>query len=803
MNRLLRRAPIVALLLYAALSVFYTRPLLLHITSAVPGGDTDGRQNLWDLWWTPFALFNQHQSPFHTTWIFYQSGSNLYFHTLAPLLGLISAPFQMIGPVFAENIVILLSYLLTAFATYLLARLLLRNYLATTPQSGINPVPTNESQQGGIDPSLSYEPQGGINPTPTDNHSALSTQHSALLESAAFLAGFAFAFASPWRLQYLYGGQVERLSIEWVPLFMYFAYRAYLGRSWRDAVFTTLCSIAAALTDLQYILYIVIFSLILLIVELIAKGWRAWLPPAMRLIGAGVLATLVFSPLLYAMLKDLATHPDLAPATSATILHSADLLELFAPNRTNPIWGGLADHLNMSIYSKYLVFGAFSPPYIILALALVGLVLAWRWLQIRVLLVSLITFLLISFGPLLHIGGKVFYTPFGGNILMPYALLYYLPFVKVSRDPERFGEMAFLCWALLAALGSFVLARRLLLPSPTLPYDRGGGNKPAPTQGRDREARRRGWLVASGFALALLLAGIEFVKITPPLPAFSVPPFYQQLVQDTAHYAILEMPFFKGGDEDQWFSYQTVHHKYLFGGNLARKQPHPFIEDTPALNWFAAQQPPSGDIVPTPPVSVAFDVLRWANVQYVTLIKQPVVGQSLKGAQAVIKSIWGANTNPYYSDSIMDVYAVPTTTTTLSSAAATGPLLAVGAGWYSFETDARGGHRWISGEQYNTDGYLTVLSLGGGGSYTLTFRAFSYSKPQPVQVKYQGRIITTITITPTEQTFNIPLTLVADRSEIILHYLGQPTSPQANGAANDPRLLSVGFGNISLHHLHQ
>ncbi len=803
MNRLLRRASLVALLLYAALAIFYTRPLLLHITTAIAGGDTDGWNNYWNFWWTPFAIFNLHQSPFQTNWIFYQSGTSLYFHTLQPLNGLIGAPFQILGVAFAENILNLLSYLLTAFATYLLARLLLQNYIATSSQSGINPAPTN---------------------TP----SALSTQHSALIEAAAFLAGFAFTFASPWRLQYLYAGQINRLSIQWVPLFLYFAYRAWLGRTWRDAIFAALCVVAAGLTELQYLLYIAIFALILLIIELLARGWRAWLPPALRLIGALALALVLLSPLLYAMLKDLAAHPALAPVPSETIFHSADLLELVAPNRTNPLWGGLADHLNLSIYSKYLVFGAFSPPYIIIALAITGLVLARRWLQTRVLLVNLITFLLISFGPLLHIGGKEFYTPFGGNILMPYALLYYLPFMKVSRDPERFGEMAFLCWSLLAALGSFALARRVLTPTSALSYDQGGGIAPKATLDQDggegiahspalaqdggggvvasltlaREGRerRRGWLVAGGFALALLLAGIEFVRVTPPITPVNIPPFYQQLAKDNQRYAILELPFYKSGDEDQWFSYQAAHHKYLFGGNLARKQSHSFIEDTPVLDWFAAQQPPSADIVPTPPISAAFDVLRWASVRYVTLIKQPVAGQNLGGEHALLETVWGATVSPYYSDSIMDVYAVPTTTTSLTGTAAVSPLLAVGQGWYSFETDAKGGHRWVSGDKYNTDGYLTILDLGAGGNYTLSFRAFSYAAPQQVQVKYQGRILTTLTITPTEQTFNIPLAVIPNRSEIILHFLGQPISPQASGAGNDARLLSVGFGNFVLNH---
>lgn len=302
--------------------------------------------------------------------------------------------------------------------------------------------------------------------------------------------------------------------------------------------------------------------------------------------------------------------------------------------------------------------------------------------------------------------------------------------------------------------------------------------------------------MAGGFAFVLLLAGIEFVKVTPPITPVNTPPFYQQLGKDPDRYAILELPIYKSGDEDQWFSYQAIHHKYLFGGNLARKQSHSFAENTPVLNWFAAKQPPAPDIVPSPPISVALDVLRWANVRYVTLIKQPVAEQNLSSEQALIKTVWGASASPAYSDSIMDVYQVPTTT--LTSTATISPMMAVSDGWYTFETDNAGGHRWISGSPGNHDASITILSLGASGNYTLTFRAFSYAHPYQVEVRYLDRVQATMTINPAPQTFALPLHIYADRNVFTFHVLGEPTSPKASGAGGDERFLSVGFGNLNL-----
>jgi hypothetical protein len=751
-DRLLRRAPLLTLLLYAGATVFYTRPLLLHMTNAIAGGGIDGWNFYWDYWWTPFALFNLHQTPFHTDWIFYQSGTSLYFHTLQSLGGLMAAPFQFIGLAFADNVVTLLSYLLAGWFTYLLARLLLQQYVGNAG---------GEAAEG-------------------DNQSSPSGR-VLLVEAAAFVAGFAFAFASPWRLQYLYAGQGSRLGIEWVPLFLYFAYRAYLRQSWKDAVFAGLSVVAAALTELQYVVYITIIVVILLLVELVVRGWRAWWRPALYIAGAGVLAVVLLSPILLQMYGELSHDPTLIPTTSATVLHSADLLELFAPNRSNLIWGGLAGALQSPVYDKYPMPGAFSPPYIILGLAIVGVVLTWRRAQTKVLLACGLTFLLISYGPMLHINGKDTFTAYQTNIPMPYAVLYYLPFMQVSRDPERFGEMAYLFWCLLAAVGCFALVEwygaRTGLQSQAI----------------------KGWQAIVVPAVVVLLAGIEFITITPPIDRVDTPPFYQQLANDKANYAIMELPIYKGGDEDHWFSYQAAHHKYLLGGDLARKQSYPFAEYTPVLNWFWAQQVPGKpDIVPDPPLSAGLDVLRWANIHYAVLIKQAVVGQDLPSANALIKAVWGPNAGPSYSDTIMDVYSVPPASATETATIAYGPMLALGGGWYNYEGNGSSGHRWISGDEGNREATITTLNLGPAAPYTLTFDAASYAMPRQVEVTYGDEKLATLDVGLAEQTYTLPLTVPSGRQVLTFRPLGEPTSPQSIGQGKDVRPLSVNFGNFAI-----
>ena len=171
-----------ALLSYGLLSLILTYPLVLHLTTHVPGDGIDDPALAWNLWWVRFSILNQHANPFDCRWIFWPIGINLAFYTLTVLNGLLSIPLQLAFQVtFASNLLLLSSFVLSGYGAYLLAR---RVWPSASP-------------------------------------------------SAAWLAGLIYAFASP-KLFYAALGQFNIASSQWIPFCLLYVQRAVGPRGRRD-----------------------------------------------------------------------------------------------------------------------------------------------------------------------------------------------------------------------------------------------------------------------------------------------------------------------------------------------------------------------------------------------------------------------------------------------------------------------------------------------------------------------------------------------------------------------------------------
>src|SRR5690242_11933512 len=114
------------LLVYGALAVALTWPLAAHLGDAFPSAPGEGAQDLWEklwnLWWVGEAL-RRGVSPFFTDALFYPQGASLLFHPLNLTSGLLALPLRAIfGPIAAYNLLVLLSFALSGYAVFLLAR---------------------------------------------------------------------------------------------------------------------------------------------------------------------------------------------------------------------------------------------------------------------------------------------------------------------------------------------------------------------------------------------------------------------------------------------------------------------------------------------------------------------------------------------------------------------------------------------------------------------------------------------------------------------------------------------------------
>jgi len=112
----------VVAVLFLCAAAMYLFPLLSGPTTCIPGGFRDSYSILWQVWWFGKSLFQEHCSPFHTTWHAYPEGEhylsyqNLLFYLPAAAIG------RFAGPVTATNIMVLLSLWLTGWWAFILFR---------------------------------------------------------------------------------------------------------------------------------------------------------------------------------------------------------------------------------------------------------------------------------------------------------------------------------------------------------------------------------------------------------------------------------------------------------------------------------------------------------------------------------------------------------------------------------------------------------------------------------------------------------------------------------------------------------
>jgi hypothetical protein len=98
-------------ILFAALTVGWTWPLVLHLRDAVPGGPGDNYSFLWNLWWMRHVLATPQLSYFHTTYLFYPFGTPIANHPHTALPALVAATLLApVSIVTAQNL-LLLAYL--------------------------------------------------------------------------------------------------------------------------------------------------------------------------------------------------------------------------------------------------------------------------------------------------------------------------------------------------------------------------------------------------------------------------------------------------------------------------------------------------------------------------------------------------------------------------------------------------------------------------------------------------------------------------------------------------------------------
>jgi hypothetical protein len=198
-------------LFYAGAFALLTYPWLRQFTTHFYADDVDGFQNAWNLWWVDKAITGLHQSPWYTTYLHHPDGMSLYAHTLTPFNGLVAIPLlRVLSLIETYNVLTAFGFVMAGVTAFWLAFSLTRSY------------------------------------------------------AGSLLGGYAFTF-SEYHFAHARLGQLNLVSLEWLPAFVLAFYCLVTRPGVGPAVAAALSLFALILCDYYYFIYAVIMAALLLI----------------------------------------------------------------------------------------------------------------------------------------------------------------------------------------------------------------------------------------------------------------------------------------------------------------------------------------------------------------------------------------------------------------------------------------------------------------------------------------------------------------------------------------------------------
>lgn len=592
---------------YVLLALTMTYPLALHINTERAGVKGDGSVFLWNLWAFSQAL-SSGQPLTSTDLIYYPQRPSLLHHTMNWLACVVAVPLlRVFNLTTTYNLLFLAALVACAYSMY----------WTVCALTGDRPASAAAALAFGFSPYFLVHGLGHLNLV-----SAQFLPISCLLLLAALASG---------RVSLAVGAGVS-LALSGLCEWYYLVFGVLAAASVTAGVFATS-----------------------------SYHSRALLVRCVAFLGLSLaLAVAIDAPLLLPTVREDSGFGYAKVSLSVVESFKAEPFDLLVPNPFHPLLRGR----RAASAPERIV----TPGLTIIALGLVGL---WRYHRRLLPWVVLAGCgLVLSWGPSLSVAGRSeFNLPalllLGGvpgsaldppwttqatrdfcigclarpdcvlrrySVPLPFTLLRKsVPLLRAFKVPARLGLLTILSFGVFAAFGLSAL--------------------------RSAATRRCGTLgglvlVAAVGALILL----EYLMVPYPTFPTATHPFYQQLSTDSADYAIIDVPLNPCLSEYQ--AYQTVHHKKLFVGNLARVPPHAtdflarnrllvYLSGTPMdpdrdgpLILRLTQIPPS--VLHTPSERAALDEalvqLCRARARYVVVHKDLLDGVSLTRCRDLLTS---------------------------------------------------------------------------------------------------------------------------------------------------------------------
>jgi hypothetical protein len=551
-------------------------------------------------------------------------------------------------------------------------------------------------------------------------------------QAAAWIAGLLFMF-SPIHIVKIYDGQLEKMSLQYFPLLILSLLYALDHKRQRWAWIAGLLLVWITLTSLYYGLFSIILLGIYLLIRVVARfSWRELYESAKH----AAIIVLPLSALLLTQGFSTDSGNTLRDWEMRQIYHSATPLDLVLPNPQHPLWGDAIQRLQLR-YGGGQGVGPVSPGLVTILLAGVALILGsqqlWRWL------IALGLLLLLALGPYLTIGTIA--------VPLPFALVNALPFARLGQNPSLITALASVLFCLLAAFGYAYLGQRL--------------------------PRHASWLLA----ITLLIAGIELLPLPVQRSDLNVPPFYARIPPGSG--AILELPFQK--NESSYLSAQTIHHRPISGGYLARIPDYDFVEHAEGIRqlWQPVEQPES--ILRRDWTEAIVPSMSLYHIEYVVLHLDALEPERA----AYLQQVLAARLQESYRDATLVAYQRP-------SVPASEPLLYQTAGWEKLEADGERRWQWTAAAAE----LLLVRPAEQRGGIALEMQLSTLTTTQPVKLyQQQGRewrLVTTFVASPERRSYRVLITPAG--RETLLRFEAQSEL----SSERTPRNIALSFTQLRL-----
>lgn len=702
---------IFAFILYNILTILLTYPVAFKISTHIPGW-SDAWHWMRILWYTKVSIFHPDiTSLYYDRLLFYPNGvPTMPFPSAFNQFAYIAlSPFFELHVIY--TILWLTTFILAALGTYLLVK-----YLTNNPY-------------------------------------------------AAFFSGLAFAF-TPYHMVHAWG-HFGATSIQWIPFCALFLMKVYREGGRRNEVVAGIFFILVAMSDMQYMIFMGLFVVLLIVYELFAeiKKDQKYTQGINYLIHKySVFLAVVIIGILPLFINDIATASSdqnfLKPNPREAVTYSTDLLSFFLPSIYHPLFGDLVRPIyenfsgNASEHTTFI-------GYTILALS-VFVVLTLREKDLpKFWMLSALLFSLLSLGPILSINGNTTFTVFNVVIPLPHLILYYLvPFLDNCRTTGRFFVIAALAFAVLAGYG----VSKIL------------------------ELKRREKPIITFILCSLVI--LEFLAVPFQISYVDQPEIYKKISSDRENYAILEIPSasLNYGAATKFAYYQTIHGKPLVGNHLARipSDAREFERNTPLIKELTLLDNSSRDILNQDPFEIGLSVLNYYNIKYVILHKIYLNGKDIEYVHKVLNGSLNLNTNYYDNDSLI-VYEVPNLSTT--------PFITLSNGWHGLEDWGGTPSRWME-----NDATLVIYS-DKNRTAELSFRVRSYNRPRTLELyDSEDNLIGEATISENFREIKMPIELEVGANSIRLHTPEGCDRPSevSEGKSKDGRCLSLAFQEVKI-----